>query len=160
LRSVGGSFAMPITRRDAMKAGAGVAAALGAPSLFAQSTDLILKTIPSSGEQIPPVGIGTNRYGVQTEEQRAPLRDTMERFVELGGKVMDTAAAYGSSEAVIGDLAAELGIRDKLFLVTKTPFGGASPEQAVASAFQRLKTDKIDGFLVHNFMNQQGYLPV
>src|SRR5690606_21097777 len=151
---------MPITRRDAMKAGAGVAAALGAPSLFAQSNDLILKTIPSSGEQIPPVGIGTNRYGVQTEEQRAPLRDTLRRFVELGGKLMDTAAGYGNSEAVIGQLASELGIRDKLFLVTKTPFGFGEPEQAISGAFERLKTDKIDGFLVHNFQNQQANLPV
>jgi aryl-alcohol dehydrogenase-like predicted oxidoreductase len=144
-----------------MKAGAGVAAALGAPSLFAQSNDIILKTIPSSGEKIPPVGIGTNRYGVQTAEDRVPLRDAMKRFVELGGKVMDTAAVYGNSEVVIGDIAAELGIRNDLFIVTKTAmFGNTDPDQGVQTAFERLKTDKIDGFLVHNFANQQAQLPV
>lgn len=152
---------MTITRRDAMKAGAGVAAALGAPSLLAQSNEVIMKTIPSTGEKVAPVGIGTNRYSVRTEEERAPLRDTMKRFVELGGSVMDTAAVYGSSEVVIGDLAAELGIRDRLFIVTKTPmFGNAEPDQAVSGAFERLKSEKLEGFLVHNFMKQQAYLPV
>src|SRR5262245_55212388 len=107
---------MSITRRDALKAGAvGVAAALGARGVFAQTGELNLKRIPKSGEMIPPIGIGTNRYGVGTSaEERAPLRATMARFVEFGGRVMDTAAVYGTSEVVIGDLAADLKIRDKL----------------------------------------------
>jgi aryl-alcohol dehydrogenase-like predicted oxidoreductase len=157
---------MTISRRDALKAGAGTAAALGAmagaPALFAQSGTLIKKTIPASGEQITPIGIGTNRYGVGDDEaQRAPLRDTMARFVEIGGQVMDTAAVYGSSEAVIGDLQTELGIRDELFIVTKTPmFGQLRGAVAVQGAFDRLKTDRIDGFLVHNFVNQATELPV
>ncbi len=92
---------------------------------FAQSRELIQKTIPKSGEKLPPIGIGTNRYGVGTgEEERAPLRDTMARFVEVGGKVMDTAMIYGTSEVVIGDLAQSLGIRDQLFLATKTDIRG------------------------------------
>src|SRR5690606_22615912 len=118
---------MTFSRRDALKAGAAVAVgtSLGVQNVFAQSETLIQKTIPSSGEMIPPIGIGTNRYGVgESEDERAPLRDTMARFVELGGKVMDTAAVYGTSEVVIGDLAAELGIRDQLFLATKTDIRG------------------------------------
>jgi len=157
---------MTMTRREAINAGAGTAVALGAsagaPALFAQSGNLIKKTIPSSGEQITPVGIGTNRYGVGDDEAaRTPLRDTMARFVELGGQVMDTAAVYGSSEAVIGDLQSELGIRDDLFIVTKTPmFGNVQGDVAVQGAFDRLKTDVIDGFLVHNFVNIATELPV
>jgi hypothetical protein len=108
---------MTITRRQALEAGAIVtaAAAFGTGTAFAQSGQLIQKPIPASGELIPPIGIGTNRYGVgASEEERAPLRATMARFVELGGKVMDSAMIYGTSEAVIGELAQGLGIRDRL----------------------------------------------
>ena len=48
----------------------------------------------------------------------------MARFVEVGGKVMDTAMIYGTSEVVIGDLSQSLGIRDQLFLATKTDIRG------------------------------------
>jgi len=157
---------MTISRRQALKAGAGAAVALGAsaqaPNLFAQSGSLIKKTIPSSGEMITPIGIGTNRYGVgDSEDERAPLRDTMARFVEIGGQVMDTAAVYGTSETVIGDLASELGIREDLFLVTKTDIRGqVEGEVGLQMAFEKLQTDMIDGFLVHNFANTASELAV
>ena len=74
---------MPMTRREALQAGAGAIAAVGAPNLLAQSGEINLKTIPSSGEQIPPIGIGTNRYGVgESEEERGPLRDLIPPGVE------------------------------------------------------------------------------
>src|SRR5688500_13157834 len=107
-----------ITRRQALEAGAvcGAMVAFGAGNAAAQTGALIQKRIPKSGEMLPPIGMGTNRYGVGTsDEERAPLRDTMARFAELGGRVMDTAAVYGTAEVVIGDLAQGLGIRDKLF---------------------------------------------
>ncbi len=153
---------MPISRRGALKAGAGAAVALSTPSVFAQSGSMVLKTIPSSGEMIPPVGIGTNRYGVgESEEERAPLRATMARFVELGGAVMDTAAVYGTSEVVIGDIAAELGIRDDLFLATKTDIRGqVRGEEGLQNATERLRTDVLDVMLVHNFTNAATELPV
>jgi aryl-alcohol dehydrogenase-like predicted oxidoreductase len=128
---------------------------------LAQSGGLIKKTIPSSREQITPIGIGTNRYGVSSEAERAPLRDTMARFVEIGGQVMDTAAVYGNSESVIGDLAAELGIRDQLFIVTKTDIRGqVQGAEGLQLAFDKLRTDVIDGFLVHNFANTANELAV
>ena len=111
---------------------------------------------------LPPIGIGTNRYGVGTsEEERAPLRDTMARFVELGGKVMDTAMIYGTSEAVIGDLAQELNIRDRLFLATKTDIRGQlRGEAGLQQALTRMKTDMIDAMLVHNLVNAETELPI
>ncbi len=156
---------MTMTRRQALEAGAalGAAAALGgAGNAFAQSGELIQKRIPASGELLPPVGIGTNRYGVGTsEEERAPLRDTMARFVELGGKVMDTAMIYGTSEAVIGDLAQQLNIRDRLFLATKTDIRGqVRGETGLQNALTRLKTDRIDAMLVHNLVNVETELPI
>ena len=157
---------MSISRRDALKSGAGAAVALGTSGgmsgLFAQSANLVMKTIPASGQMLVPVGIGTNRYGVGTSEaERAPLRDTMARFVELGGSVMDTAQIYGTSERVIGDLSSELGIRDRLFLVTKTDSRGQIVgAQGLQMAFEKLRTDVIDGFLVHNFANTANELAV
>jgi aryl-alcohol dehydrogenase-like predicted oxidoreductase len=155
---------MPITRREALKAGAaiGATAALAGRGVFAQTGELNLKRIPKSGEMIPPIGIGTNRYGVGTSaEERAPLRATMARFVELGGKVMDTAAVYGTSEVVIGDLAADLRIRDKLFIATKTDIRGqVRGAQGFQAALDRLKTPMIDVMLVHNLVNADTEIPV
>jgi aryl-alcohol dehydrogenase-like predicted oxidoreductase len=121
-----------------------------------------MKAIPSTGELLAPIGIGTNRYGVgESAEERAPLRDTMERFVELGGQVIDTAYIYGSSESVIGDLTAELGIRDRLFLVTKTDIRGQiRGETGLQGSMDRLRTDTIDAFLVHNFANTDSEMAI
>ena len=96
-----------MTRRALIElgAGAGFAASLPAEALLAQDRPLVQKTVPKTGEQIPPIGIGTNRYGVgASEEERAPLKATLKLFAELGGKVIDTAAVYGTAETVIGDL--------------------------------------------------------
>jgi aryl-alcohol dehydrogenase-like predicted oxidoreductase len=153
-----------ITRRQALEAGAafGAMAALGAGNVAAQAGQLIQKRIPKSGEMLPPVGIGTNRYGVGTsEEERAPLRATMARFVELGGKVMDTAMIYGTSEAVIGDLAQDLNIRDRLFFATKTDIRGQlRGEAGLQQALTRMKTEMIDAMLVHNLVNAETELPL
>lgn len=156
---------MAITRRRALEAAAALSALAafgGASTAAAQSGQLIQKRIPKSGEMLPPIGIGTNRYGVGTsEEERAPLRDTMARFVELGGKVMDTAMIYGTSEAVIGDLAQQLSIRDKLFFATKTDIRGQlRGEAGLQQALTRMKTDTIDAILVHNLVNADSELPV
>jgi aryl-alcohol dehydrogenase-like predicted oxidoreductase len=153
-----------ITRWQALEAGAlcGAMVALGAGHATAQTGSLIQKRIPKTGEMLPAIGIGTNSYGVGTsEEERAPLRDTMARFVELGGKVMDTAMIYGSSEAVIGDLAQQLNIRDRLFLATKTDIRGQlRGETGLQQAFTRMKTDMIDAMLVHNLVNADTELPL
>jgi aryl-alcohol dehydrogenase-like predicted oxidoreductase len=158
-----GSSTMRITRRRAIEgcAALGAAAALG-NGAWAQNGQLIQKRIPKTGEQLPPIGIGTNRYGVGTsEEERAPLRDTMARFVELGGKVMDTAMIYGTSEAVIGELAQGLSIRDRLFYSTKTDIRGQlRGEAGLQQALTRMKTDMIDAMLVHNLVNADTELPV
>jgi aryl-alcohol dehydrogenase-like predicted oxidoreductase len=151
---------MPISRRAALKGGAGTIAALSAPRVFAQTASINYKTIPSSGEMIAPIGIGTNRYGVGDDEaQRAPLRDTLARFAAVGGQVIDTAYIYGSSEAVLGDLISELGIRDELFLVSKTDIRGQiRGVEGVEGSLERLRTDRLDAMLVHNFANLESEL--
>ena len=83
----------------------------------------ILRKIPSTGEMLPVIGIGTNAFGVNAPEEMATIRDVLQQMPALGGTVIDSAQAYGNSEEVIGNLLAELGNRDKYFLATKTPTG-------------------------------------
>jgi aryl-alcohol dehydrogenase-like predicted oxidoreductase len=153
---------MTITRRQALEAGAAFGAVAAFGSARAQTGELIQKRIPKSGELLPPIGIGTNRYGVGAgEEERTPLRDTMARFVELGGKVMDTAMIYGTSEAVIGELAQGLRIRERLFYATKTDIRGQlRGEAGLQQALTRMRTEMIDAMLVHNLVNADTELPV
>ncbi|MCR5877944.1 aldo/keto reductase [Phenylobacterium sp. J367] len=141
---------MNATRRSLLAAAA--ASALPLPA-FAQAPKLITKSIPSSGEQLPLIGVGTaRRYdSAPTEAEKAPLRETLKRFHDLGGKVIDTAPSYGQAETVVGDLVSELKIRPGLFLATKVGADNAEAGKAqIEASFQKLKTERIDLIAVHN----------
>jgi aryl-alcohol dehydrogenase-like predicted oxidoreductase len=119
--------------------------------------------IPGADVQVPAVGIGTaRRYdNPHGDDQLAPLRATIARFVELGGSVIDTAPSYGRAEAVIGQLVADLGVRDKLFLATKV---GASSRQdgltQIEQSFRNLRTGRIDLIAVHNLRDVTNQLAI
>jgi aryl-alcohol dehydrogenase-like predicted oxidoreductase len=150
-------------RRQLLKAGIGVGAAICLPSasLLAQTLPLIQREIPSTGESLPVIGIGTaRRYeAVTMEAERAPLRAVLRQFKEMGGKVIDTAPSYGTAEGVVGDLVAELKIRESLFIATKLGTHGrdAGIEQLELS-FKRLRTPRIDLIAVHNLQDTQTQL--
>jgi aryl-alcohol dehydrogenase-like predicted oxidoreductase len=156
------------SRRAVVKGGmaAGVGLAFVAPLALAAGSastlPLITKTIPSSGEKLPVVGIGTNQYSVSEPDELAARREVLQNLPQLGGKVIDTAWGYGDAELVIGKLVKELGNRDKLFIATKTPMrgdisaGSAVWEQALA----RLQTTQIDLLQIHNFYGFDTLLPV
>jgi aryl-alcohol dehydrogenase-like predicted oxidoreductase len=151
-------------RRTLLLGFAAVSAGLAARTAAAQAAPLLRKPIPSSGEMIPVVGLGSaRRYEeAKTEADIAPLRETFARFQQLGGTVVDTAPSYGDAEAIMGRIIAELNIRRDLFLCTKV--GVNTPEEGraqIAQAFQRLRTDRIDLIAVHNLRditNQLAYL--
>ena len=156
-----------VSRRSVVQGGlaAGVGLALGGGvAAAAEVTDkqaakgggnlpVITKPIPSTGEMLPVVGLGTNQYSVTAPEEIAARREVLKHFPELGAKVIDTARAYGESEVVIGKLLEELGNRDKIFLATKTPIRGdpAPGDGELQLAFERLQTDRIDLLQIHNF---------
>ena len=146
---------MKVTRRDFNKAGIGALslAALGGGNALAAPDPLIRKAIPSSGELVPVIGLGTNRYGVGDDAgKRALLRAALMRFRELGGTVIDTAPMYRSSEAVLGDLIADLAIRDDLFIATKADEepGGDATDAQMRESQRRLQTGSFDLMQVHN----------
>ncbi|ONF45552.1 aldo/keto reductase, partial [Methylobacterium radiotolerans] len=82
----------------------------------AEEGGLIRRTIPSSGETLPAMGIGTSRrYEVEpVPEKIAPLREAVQRFVALGGSVIDTAPSYGTAEDVVGQILSQDGLREKV----------------------------------------------
>jgi len=145
---------MKITRRDLLKlaAGTGLSMTLGWRPRFNQTVELVTKPIPSSGERVPVVGIGTRNYrGGPNSAEWSEWRATLKAFAELGGKVLDTAPSYGNSEDVVGTLMAELGITDGLFIATKVrEQGREAGVDSMESSFDKLRTDVIDLMQVHN----------
>ncbi|KQT60140.1 aldo/keto reductase [Methylobacterium sp. Leaf456] len=155
---------MSISRRTLLH-GAALAAAgatlKGPGAARAAEEPLIVRPIPSTGERLPAMGIGTSRrYEVAVlSEATAPLREAVERFVALGGKVIDTAPSYGTAEDVLG-LILE-GLRDKIFLATKVAATGrAAAEAETERSFKRLRTDRIDLIAVHNLIDTESNLAI
>ncbi len=127
--------------------GAGIGLTAGRLAGATAHDDLILRAIPRSGERIPVLGLGSSdTFEVgESVAQRAPVREVLERYVGLGGRVVDTSPMYGTAESVIGDVAQELGIGQKLWLATKVWTRGreAGIEQ-MEQSFRRLRTERID----------------
>jgi len=156
-----------ISRREALCGGIFASLAAGYPQSsyaaeLSSALALITKTIPSSGEKIPAIGLGTDSF--ETSESDA-IRDEIKRMKELSGSVIDTAAAYGDSEALIGNTLAALGIRDQMFLATKFTaegfFGsGGGGEASFHRSLDRLKTQRIDLLQVHNLYGVDSLMPL
>jgi aryl-alcohol dehydrogenase-like predicted oxidoreductase len=147
-----------MSRRTVINAGVATGVALGlAPWMTwaAETAALpqITKIIPSSGEKLPVIGLGTNQYSVTAPEEIAARREVLKHFPELGAKVIDTARGYGEAEVVIGNLLKELGNRDKIFLATKTQIRGEvlPGDGELEAALKRLQTNKLDLMQIHNF---------
>lgn len=119
------------------------------------------RKIPSSGELLPIVGLGTwQTFGVgESTVERKPLGEVLQEFVALGGKLIDSSPMYGSSESVVGDLTRQLGLRDKLFVATKVWTSGkrAGIEQ-MEDSMQKLGADPIDLMQVHNLVDVETQL--
>ena len=148
-----------LSRRQALRAGVAACLAAAAHRAFGaidapgSVAPQVGKTIPSTRERLPVIGLGTNNYSVTTAEELAPRREVLQRMSDLGGKVIDTAPAYGRSEIVVGELLADLGNRDRYFLATKVtaPDGDLAQGRAMLEeSFRRLRTPRIDLMQVHN----------
>ncbi len=159
-----------LTRREAIKIGVGAGAFFAAGRLSpwtftGRAPELIERAIPSTGEKLPVVGIGTARsYEAPTPQEIPILRDVLKRFPEMGGKLLDTAPAYGQAEVVVGDALAELKNRDKYFLATKVSVrnGGdrATAAAQMEDSLKRLKTDHIDLMQIWNVSNPGLIVPL
>lgn len=127
--------------------------------------ELATRIIPSSGERLPVIGIGTaRRFDVGEDAlQRQPLREVLDAFARMGGRLVDTAPSYGNAERVIGDLVEELGIRDQVFLATKVGAGRDGREAGIAemtASLERLRVQHLDLVQVHNLAGVDEMLPL
>jgi aryl-alcohol dehydrogenase-like predicted oxidoreductase len=151
-----------ITRREYLKNSvlAGAALSLSPSLLQALEGDIITRAIPSTGEEIPIVGLGSSatfRTVAQSDDVSA-LRDVLRTLLENGGSVFDTAPGYGASEEVAGGLVQDLDATQKVFWATKVNVAGrgggsADPDNARAQierSFQYIGKDPIDLIQVHN----------
>ena len=152
-----------LTRRDWLRttAAAGAAVSLSPRMLGALRTqDLITRAVPSTGEQLPIIGLGSSATfrRVAGGENAAALGEVLKTFTDNGAKVFDTAPGYGASEEVSGQLAADMGITDQIFWATKVNVAGrgggsADPDRARAQierSFGYFGVDVMDLIQVHN----------
>ena len=123
---------------------------------------LLMRAIPSTGEKIPAIGVGTSgSYEVPPDSpEYAALKDVLRVFFEGGGRVIDTSPNYGNAEDVVGALLAEGGWREPCFLATKLAADDrAALERQWADSQRRLKTGKVELLQVHNLRNMEQALP-
>jgi len=140
------------TRRDYLKLSLAAGAAMALPGgLLRAATDasgLILRAIPSSGERVPAVGLGSSATFAQVarSEDVSAIREVMSAMLQHGGTIFDTAPSYGESERVAVFWATKVNV---------APRGGGRADPAAAKAqleasFTRIGKEKVDLIQVHN----------
>ena len=146
-----------ISRRRAAKLiGATAASALlpvGTSRLFAADKSLIRRAIPSTGEKLPVIGLGSAlTFEVRPgSAQMKPLAEVLSLFVKHGGKLIDSSPMYGDAETVIGDLAGKSNLRNSLFIATKVWTKGKQEGiRQMEQSMSRFRTATIDLMQVHN----------
>jgi aryl-alcohol dehydrogenase-like predicted oxidoreductase len=161
-----------LSRRDWLRLslGSGAALALDPGILRAlQPQQILTRAIPSTGERIPIVGLGSSAtFGqVARSADASALKDVIRTLVEQGGRVFDTAPSYGASEEVAGRVAKELGLTDKIFWATKVsvarPGAAADPAAAraqIETSFQRIGKRPLDLIQVHGLGDARTHLGI
>ncbi len=125
------------------------------------AASLIKRPVPRTGELLPVIGLGTwQTFDVsEAESERAPLRMVLSELVRSGGSVIDSSPMYGRSEEVVGALAADLGLRDRLFLATKVWTSGRDAGvRQMHESFRLLRTKQMDLMQVHNLVDWRTHL--
>jgi aryl-alcohol dehydrogenase-like predicted oxidoreductase len=154
-----------------LTASAGAYFALGGCGFSEIDPNIVTKPIPSSGERIPVIGIGTarDRFDLnQPLEDIAVRKQVFQEFTAMGGRMLDVY--FGEdTETLCGQLIEELGIRDQFFIATKVSVwdavgGGADPRDAgidrMNRSFLRFNTDVIDLMQVTNLGHWEVLLPI
>lgn len=157
-----------LTRREATRLLGATTAGLLVPIPWAlaqgkgeSNLATLTRPIPSSGEKIPVVGLGTWQvFDVDSSEaERKPLEEVISLFAKLGGRVVDSSPMYGRAEQVLGDVAAKLGSAETLFWATKVwTRGKQSGIESMERSLARFQRKKIDLMQVHNLVDLETQL--
>ena len=151
---------MSLSRASLLRAAAGGALTLALGGRVSAQTTMARRRIPSSGEMLPVVGVGTWLTFDQPPEKRAALGEVLRILFENGGSMIDSSPMYGASEAVVGELLAAAGSRDKAFIATKVWTQGkqAGIEQ-MRRSMELLRTGpRIELMQVHNLVDWRTHL--
>ena len=143
-------------RRLLLRTLGSLGALLASGAAFGQDKKIMSRKIPSTGEEIPAIGLGTWQVfdAGNSTAARAPLREVLAAFAKAGGKMIDSSPMYGSAEAVAGDLIAGLGLREKLFVATKVWTRGREDGIAqMETSFRRLRVKQMDLMQIHNLLD-------
>jgi len=151
-----------INRRELIL-GATAAGLAGRALAAADSRKRILRKIPSGGEELPVIGMGSSRtFDVgESAAERAPLAEVLKELVAGGGTVIDSSPMYGRAEQVIGDLLREMKPAPKIFAATKVWTTGKDAGIAqMKQSFERMGVKNMDLMQVHNLQDWKTHLPV
>jgi len=135
--------------------------ALTMPVAQAASPTISTRPIPSSGEQVPIIGLGTARtFNVEPSSGAVTeLREVLKRFHGYGGSLIDSSPMYGHSEALTGMMAKQLGITDELFFATKVwTEGKTEGERQIDTSAKHFQTGVLDLLQVHNLVDLETQL--
>lgn len=139
--------------------------AIGALSMAsgyrAMDEKILKRAIPSTGQQLPVVGLGTwQTFDVgDSKGEREPLTEVLKILVSKGGSVVDSSPMYGRSEEVVGDLSKELKLNDQLFIATKVwTTGRENGIRQMNESFRLLRRESIDLMQVHNLTDWQTHI--
>lgn len=152
------------SRRACLNTVAGLGAIAGLlPTIgLAANQPQIKKIIPTTGERLAPIGMGTwITFNVGRDEQaRSARMEVLRAFFAAGGGMIDSSPMYGSAQDVMGDLLNRLDRPKELFSATKVWTGSADEgREQIAQAKQLWRVDGFDLYQVHNLLNWQAHLP-
>src|SRR3954454_15313432 len=155
-------------RRDVLAAirGALGAALSGSMRVTAAGAEtMVTRPIPSSGEAMPVIGLGTWQVfdigpGVGSgDPARQKLAEVVRMLSDAGGRMIDTSPMYGRAEAVTGDLVAEAGLRPRVFLATKVWTSGRDSGIAqMRRSAELLRSPVLDLIHIHNLVDWRTHL--
>jgi diketogulonate reductase-like aldo/keto reductase len=148
-------------RRDVIRKITGLGLAMLAPSLSFGMQHVIKRKIPSTGEMIPSVGVGTwQTFDVSDDDSETmPLREVLRTMVAQGLTVVDSSPMYGRSEERVGTLSQAENINDKLFIATKVWTSGKQQGiDQMNTSLALLQRKQIDLMQVHNLLDWQTHL--
>ena len=117
---------------------------------------MLKRVIPSSGEELPVIGLGTSRvFDIERSKNELNVREKiLDIFYENGGRLIDTSPMYGMSEEIIGITAKKYIEKNRFFLATKVwTEGRENGMRQIEESFQKMRTDKISLIQVHNLLD-------
>jgi aryl-alcohol dehydrogenase-like predicted oxidoreductase len=129
---------------------------------YGQNRKPITRTIPSSGERIPVIGMGTSRtFDVGDDPQaRRQLQEVLQAFFDNGGALIDSSPMYGNAEEVVGDLLKNTRNKNALFAATKVwTYGRQAGIDQMQRSMQRMGLPMMDLMQIHNLRDWKVHLP-